>query len=410
MRSASLLVAACIWVVALSAHAGDQPISGAKLLLLQSGGEEKLVFVSRDPTFLFPPIAGSDDPGTGTPGGLQVDLISPLEPLGVSLVAPVGAGTPGWTATAGAVPSHRFRNAAAPDALSPLKVVVLKQGRVLKIIGRGTGLALTVPQGSVGIRIVTGSLRSCARFDASTMRRDEAGRVVARAASAAGLADCSNASLGGANPICGDGVQNQASEQCDGSDIDVSQCFVLTTCRPAGFPGECQCCSDGGPFMSPEFCCNPSFIWLTQPEGGSCHATRCDPPWPCSGTDVCQPDGSCCAPLAGACQLFPPLGPSLGPCCPGLECRAFVPDHKVCCVADGGGCATDTDCCTTHCTPGGVCEDCRSAGTACDSPLECCNLLCTAGTCEACRPAGGVCSDDAVCCSGSCNVFASTCN
>jgi len=304
MRRASLLVAACILVVAASARATDQPIAGAKLLLLQSGGDQKLVFVSRDPAFLFPAIAGADDPGTGTPGGLQVDLISPLEPLGVSLVAPAGTGTPGWTAASGAVPSHRFRNAVAPDALSPLKGVVLKQGRVLKVIGRSIGLALTAPQGSVGIRITTGSLRSCARFDASTMRRDEAGRVVARGASATGLADCSNASLGGASPpdpVCGDAVQNQSSEQCDGTDFDFQSCGPLNVCRPAGFPGECQCCSNGGPFMSPEYCCNPSFIWVTTPGGGDCHATRCDPPWPCSGTDVCQPDGSCCA-LATNCH------------------------------------------------------------------------------------------------------------
>ena len=410
MRSASLLVAACIWVVAASGHAADQPISGAKLLLLQSGGEEKLVFVSRDPAFLFPTIAGADDPGSGTPGGLQVDLISPLEPMGVSLVAPVGAGTPGWTATAGAVPSHRFRNAAAPDTLSPLKVVVLKQGRVLKIIGRSTGLALTVPQGSVGVRIVTGSLRSCARFDASTMRRDEAGRVVARAASAAGVADCSNASLGGANPVCGDGVQNQSSEQCDGTDFDFQSCGPLNVCRPAGFPGECQCCSDGGPLMSPEFCCNPSFIWLAQPEGGSCHATRCDPPWPCSGTDVCQPDGSCCAPLGGVCRRS--IGSqSLGPCCAGLECRTFDGfGNGACCVSDGGSCTSDGECCTSHCTPGGTCEACRAGGAACASPYECCSLSCSGGTCDACGPNGAFCFDGATCCGGLyCNPITSRC-
>src|SRR5262245_50260898 len=102
MRSASLLVAACMSMAAVSARAADQPISAAKLLLLRSGGEEKLVFVSRDPAFLFPALAGADDPGTGTPGGLRVDLVSPLEPLGVSLVAPAGSGTPGWTAASGA--------------------------------------------------------------------------------------------------------------------------------------------------------------------------------------------------------------------------------------------------------------------------------------------------------------------
>jgi len=414
MRSASLLVAACICGIAASAHATDQPISGARLLLLESGGHEKLVFVSRDAAFLFPAIAGADDPGTGTPGGLQVDLISPIEPLGVSLAAPAGAGTPGWTSTAGAVPSHRFRNAAAPDALSALKVVVLKQGRVLKIVGRSTGLALTGPQGAVGVRIVTGSLRSCARFDASTLRRDDPGHVVARAASVAGVPDCSNASLGGADPadpICGDGVRNQSSEQCDGNDFDFQSCGPLNVCRPAGFPGECECCSDGGPGMDPSFCCNPSFIWVTHPDGGSCHATRCDPPWPCSGTDVCQPDGSCCAPIGGVCALSRLGGLSLGPCCPGLECRGFdVQLNRTCCVGDGDSCATHAECCTKHCSLGGVCEACRPVGTACGGPAECCSFACIGGTCDACLPANHLCFDDAMCCSGSCSVITSNCD
>jgi hypothetical protein len=46
-----------------SALATDQPISGAKLQLRQAAsGKQKLVFQSRDPSFLFPPLGGADMP------------------------------------------------------------------------------------------------------------------------------------------------------------------------------------------------------------------------------------------------------------------------------------------------------------------------------------------------------------
>jgi len=343
---------------------------------------------------------------------LQVDLFSPAESLGASLTAPAGVGNPGWSTNASAVPVHRFRNGGAPDAFSILKVVVLKQGRVLKVIGRSAGLALTGPQGAVGIRIVTGSLRSCALFGGTTVRRDEAGRFLARAASATGLTDCSNTSLGGAEPpapVCGDGVQNQSSEECDGN--EVAQCGGPSSCRPAGFAGECQCCSNGGPGTQPTDCCNASVIFVPTPDGGTCHATRCDAPFSCSATDVCQPDGSCCAPVGGACRLTLLGGLSLGPCCSGLECRTLdINANVVCCVADGGSCASDAECCTTHCTPSGTCQTCRTTGTACGSVYECCSLSCSAGTCDACGPSGGLCFEDATCCSSSCNEGTSTCN
>jgi hypothetical protein len=338
-----------------------------------------------------------------------VDLISPVEPLGVSLVAPAGIGNLGWSTTSGAIPAHRFRNGAAPNALSSFKVVVLKQGRVLKVLGRSTGLALAGPQGSVGVRVVTGSLRSCARFDASTLRRDEAGRLVGRAAAAAGVADCSNTALGGIEPppVCGDGKRNQSSEQCDGADI--GECSVgLEECRPTGFAGECRCC--GGPLVGFIGCCNPSSILLGLPDSnGICHHTRCDPPFTCSDGDVCQPDGSCCAPAGGACRFWwTPT--SLGPCCDGLECRAFDSfANRTCCVPDGGTCAGDAECCTTHCTPGGTCEACRAGGATCGSPLECCSLSCSGGTCDACAASGTACFEDAACCSASCHDLFGQC-
>jgi hypothetical protein len=405
MRCVPLLVAAGLLGVAVAGRAADQPISGGKLVAVLSGGDEKLVFVSRDPAFLFPTIGGADDPSVV---GMQVDLISPVVPLGVSLVAPPLVAHIGWSATSGAVPTHRYRvDAVGAGALG---AVVMKQGRMVRIVGQGAGFALAGPHGSVGIRVTTGSLRSCARFDAITMRRDESGRVVARRAAAAGLADCSNTALGGQEPpppVCGDGVQNQSSEQCDGADLGECPMF-LEECRPPGFAGECRCC--GGPSVGLIGCCNPSSILLGLPDfNGICHHTRCDPPFTCSGGDVCQPDGSCCAPAGGACRFWW-IPTSLGPCCDGLECGSFDGfGNRTCCVPDGGTCASDSECCTTHCSPGGTCEACRAGGVACGSPLECCSLACSGGTCDACAASGAACFDDAACCSLSCHDLFGQC-
>src|SRR5262249_5081925 len=54
--------------------------------------------------------------------------------------------------------------------------------------------------GSVGIRITTGSLRSCARFAGASVRRDQAGLFIAVQTPSSALADCSNESLGGLPP------------------------------------------------------------------------------------------------------------------------------------------------------------------------------------------------------------------
>ena len=112
MRCSLVFIFACVAGTTV-ARGADQPISAAKLLLIRSGSVEKLVFVSKDPAFLFPAVASQDDPGTGTPGGLQVDLFSPAESLGASLTAPAGVGNPGWSTNASAVPVHRFRNGGA---------------------------------------------------------------------------------------------------------------------------------------------------------------------------------------------------------------------------------------------------------------------------------------------------------
>ena len=183
-----LIVGILVLCGARLAVATDQPISGAKLTLRRSSsGKEKLVFVSKDPLFLFPAIGSADDPGTGTPGGAILELESTGESTQIVVEAPPVVGKPGWTAKDGNVPSHTFKNPAAAPGPSMIKVIVLKEGKRIKLIARGVGVPFLGPQGAIGVRIRTGSLRNCAFFGPGSVRRDDPGRFVATNAPAVGL-------------------------------------------------------------------------------------------------------------------------------------------------------------------------------------------------------------------------------
>lgn len=174
----------------------DFPISARKLVLKRTGaGKETLVLVSPDDAFPFPPIGSANDPVTGSPGGLEVDILSAT---GEQVTFRVPGGETDWQAKEAAVSSYRYRNRDAPSGPTAVRLVRLKEGRTTKIVARSVGLALSSAQGAVAIRIVTGNVRSCALFHPSTalVLRDEPNRFQAKSATAAGLADCSAASLG----------------------------------------------------------------------------------------------------------------------------------------------------------------------------------------------------------------------
>ena len=378
MRTASSVVRASVLTLVLCtwapAGAADQPISAAKLVLLQSaGGSEKLVFISRDPAFLFPPLGSADDPATGTPGGARIDLLPGSGP-GAGLDLPAGAGTPGWAATDAAIDRYRFVNPGAPDGFSAVKSAVLKQGRLVRVSGKRAGLALVGGLGRVAVRITTGSLRSCALFDAASVVADVPGRFVARAAAVPAAADCAAQSLGVAEcgdgvrqpgeacdggddddcpglceadcacgPFCGDGVVNQPSELCDDNGMS-------PTCPDGyglGCTGACNCCSDTS-FCNLFPCCSAADVCIQTPSNGFCWTVTCDPPDTCDPPAQCAPGNYCCNPLGYVCNVFGNM-----PCCPGLTCVGADPGY--CCGAGGYPCTAGADCCSGTCTGGGTC-------------------------------------------------------
>lgn len=172
-----------------AASAADQPISGSKLLLKRSpSGKESLTFLSKDAAFLFPAIGSADDPSSG---GALIELFSDADSTGGAFLVPAGVGKPGWKVSDGSVDQYKYTNSSAPSGPTPVKVTILKQGKLVKIVAKDTGLALTGAQGAVTVRITTGSLRNCVRFEGASVLRDEAGQFLGKNAPASSLTDCS---------------------------------------------------------------------------------------------------------------------------------------------------------------------------------------------------------------------------
>ncbi|MCW5893718.1 MAG: hypothetical protein KIT14_24655 [bacterium] len=327
VRTTALVLIATAALPILAA-AADAPVAAKKLLLKRAGsGREKLVFLVKGAGLPFPAVGSADDPASGTPGGMTVELFSQTEGGPHALSVPPGIGKPGWKVTDAATDSYRYANGAAPAGPSPVKVAVLKQGKLLKITAAATGLALAGPQGRVAVRVTTGTLRSCAVFAAGAIRRDVAGSFTAVNAAAPAIADCSDASLGGGatstttttlpagnatvldfTTVVGTGacgVTRDASDAvlksltCGGLNIGGGNSTVLESITPDGGTNRMAVtgCTDDvctlGPWAAP----GPSF---------DCTTTGCSfgPPLPIAnaGTSTCVVN-TLSAPVAGSLDL-----------------------------------------------------------------------------------------------------------
>jgi hypothetical protein len=78
-----------------------------------------------------------------------------------------------------------------------VRLVVLREGVLLRIVGRGFDLPLAGPQGAIAVRVAWGTRRVCTVFDAAhaDLATDAAGRFRARRAARPVVSDCSRASL-----------------------------------------------------------------------------------------------------------------------------------------------------------------------------------------------------------------------
>ena len=396
------LTAAIVFSLGVSgaAQATDRPIDGQRLVLKKVGTGTKLTFVSRDPDFLFPDIGGADDPGSV---GAAVELFSQTEGQ-ASLSMPAGAGNPGWTATPSPTPTHRFRNGDAPGGISAVRVAVLRQGKVLKIVAKSAGLPLAVAQGAIGIRITSGTLRSCTRFAGLAIRKDVPGAFVG-ANSMGILPSCSDGSMNG-TPECGEGGFPFCGGPCPGGDLcvfgsGVCQCVPPSTpcgdtapvcggtCSAGeecvevgpGFFPSCVClpvgstpCGSPGPPVCGGACpsgtdCKPIYPPPTQ--GGSLGCT-CAAPGPCGqgGLDcgngfVCfifPPQPSCSPIPCGGDHSYPTCG---GTCVSGAVCQPFKTDSGFATCLCALPAACDTACGGYTCATGEVCTAQTSPSLSC---------------------------------------------
>ncbi len=342
MRPIHVFVASIALIAFVPAHAADTGIEGTKLQLKSRGATQKLVFVSKDTSTPFPPIGSADDPSAG---GLMIELITQVANGAMS--APEGVGNPGWKVQDGSVDAYTYRNAAAPGAPSPVRSLVLKQGRVLKIIARIVPIEMTAPLGPVGIRITMGSTRACALFDASTIVADAPGTFNARNATARPV-DCATVTLGGP-PSCGDGVVS-SGEQCEPANDAacpgqcLPECECAVPCDDGELdPGE-EC--DGAAFSAADACvAEPGFA-----------SPRCTAECTCCQTLVCSGSGF---------EL---------PCCPGLACPPRLGPHDVAFCRPS--CDGNEDC-----DPGQFCLASFCRTPTCTSDAECPDTLFGPSTC-----------------------------
>jgi len=358
----TLFVLGPCWGVVATASAADQPISAAKLVMKRgSNGKEKLAFVSKDPAFLFPAIGGADDPADGTPGGATVELFSANEGP-ATLVMPAGAGKPGWSVRAAGRSSFKYANPLSPTGDSPVRAALLKEGKVLKVTSRTVGgLPLATAQGAVGVRITTGSLRSCALFDAATIGKDEPGKFVAR--NAAAPADCSTATLGG--PTC---TELGDAPTCGGTcppgsacgTRDLSTCECISSAAPCGdtYPvcnGECpvgETCGSTGGFPLPGCGCVPAATVACGSTQPACDGT-CPTGLSCFPNSLVLPIGTFdfCECLSG------PPGDPCGGCPPGFSCAIVPPSGDPLCYPEelcNGASGYPT--CDGSCSGGATCQ------------------------------------------------------
>jgi hypothetical protein len=395
------LLLGAVFAFPVSIHAEDRPIDGRALKITQTATGARLVFVSRDPSLLFPAAGSADDPATGSPAGAVVEIFAQSEPS-QSLSAPAGLGNPGWKVQTGANESYVYRS-----PTPAVRKIVLREDKLLKLLSDDAGLALTAPLGAVAIRFTTGSLRNCAVFPAATVRRDEAGRFVARDASASALSDCSDASLlaplgldcdsKGDYPTCGGPCPEGSSCQTGPGDT----CACVAPPQPCGATEpscsgvcpsgeECVGILDGPPFGS-SCVCTP--IGVTP--CGAVDPQVCD-----NGVGACPPDETCQFFRVDVgiyiCACFDPNQPcGNGPgSCPGDSQCEPVP------TGNGYYTCVPTFCGGAYPTCGGACSggkscvplDVGGAGfCVCAAPEnECEGLMCGGFSC----PPGEVCTAD----------------
>jgi hypothetical protein len=348
----------------------DHPVGGKRLFVQRNGSEGKFLFVSKDPTLLFPVPGSPDDPRN--PNTPSVVLVTPVEAVQVAI--PGGPGSMGWKMTTSGVPTYVYKNPLAPVG-GFVRKLVLKQGKVLRVLSASPGLQLAAPSDRIGVSVTIGSLRNCTVFAGGAVRKDVAGKFVAGATPSPTIADCYNDTLLGVTTTTSTTSTTSTTLGCDcgGTCAPTEYCVLIgspggssfcgcipagsTLCGSPGVPacgGECptdmfcsayfpQQPSSAGPFCACAFAgtqCDVSFAWGGAPSEGfpfACYPVPCIGKFPMC-TDACGDGGTCSAYTVGGgfsgclCSVGEPcedMSPGFV-CPPGKFCHISGPTTRSC--------------------------------------------------------------------------------
>lgn len=118
------IVGAALFAASTLAAAADHPIGGVELGARRSkSGIERLVFSTKD-DLLLPTPGSPDDPTSGSPGGITIELFSLGATQIVTFSAPRNASDPGWKRVKR---GYQFKHKAAPDPVSAFASIRLHE-------------------------------------------------------------------------------------------------------------------------------------------------------------------------------------------------------------------------------------------------------------------------------------------
>ena len=319
---------------ASSASAADKLLAETKIVMKQAtSGKQKLVLKSKDSSWLFPTQGSDDDPTSGTPGGLTIQMFSPATGWRNVTIPSTPAAPAEWQSKPG---QYKYKNKSANADADGIRAVTLKEGKSIKIVSKSSVLPMDDRLRTVGIRITTGTERNCAVFGHafSTSVKDEVGKFSARGSDTEIFQDCSDQTI---TTTIDCGVIPECVDNCPGG----FECGALV------FESACRCISSAQPCGDTVPVCNG-----TCPDGFTCGSTA---PGFFTGCG-CIPDG---AVACGEATMT-----TCGGECPGTqECSpvhltiSVLPTVSGCACAEPGPCAEDNGCGSGYqCGPGEVCS------------------------------------------------------
>jgi len=152
-----------------SAFAVDQLITGKKLLITNPGGvsgaNNKIVYLSKDPTIALPGAPAEDprcvpDGGSGAGGVLTVSSAATGESASIALPCA------GWTVN-GAGTLYKYKDTSGATC----KIVLIKGGKLVKAVCKGTQVSYDLSADQVSVSVVTRTgtapRRYCSNFNAA---------------------------------------------------------------------------------------------------------------------------------------------------------------------------------------------------------------------------------------------------